>query len=141
MLTVVWVLATELVMGNGRSPASLAMSITAYVFKSCLKPGAIVELSVVLVGSSSMLLSNTSSGLGLTPLTFCPLTGRISTNLLADVLLIALNPGLATFSRLVPFLQDFNESGQPAATLPYDLCRWSIQVVVTSTDCCCVKVT
>ena len=44
--------------------------------------------------SDNLLLSNTSSGLGLIPLTFCPLTGRISTNLLADVLLIAITPGL-----------------------------------------------
>jgi len=34
-------------------------------------------------------------------LTFCPFTGRISTNLLADALLAATNPGLAIFSRFI----------------------------------------
>ena len=44
-----------------------------------------------------LLLPNTSSGLGPIPLAFCPNTGTIRTNLLADVLLIALNLGLAIF--------------------------------------------
>ena len=57
----------------------------------------IAVLSVDPVGSYSLLLINTSSGLGPIPLAFCPNTGTISTNLLADVLLIALNLGLAIF--------------------------------------------
>ena len=57
-------------------------------------------LSAVLAGSCSLLPINTSNGLGLTHLTFYPLTGRISTNLLADLLLIALNQGLV-ITRLI----------------------------------------
>jgi hypothetical protein len=49
------------------------------------------------VGRPGWFLTNTSSGLGPIPLAFCPNTGTISTNLLADVLLIALNLGLAIF--------------------------------------------
>jgi len=39
-------------------------------------------------------------GIGLTHLTFCPFTGKINRNLLADGPLTAANPGLAIFNGL-----------------------------------------
>ena len=62
------------------------------------KTGAIVDLSVVLAGSCFLLLINTSSGLGPIPLTFCPHTGKINSNLTADVLLTVVNLGPVIFS-------------------------------------------
>jgi len=46
---VVWVLATELVMGSGRSPASLGDGYYGICIQIMPKTGGIVELSVVLV--------------------------------------------------------------------------------------------
>ena len=47
------------------------------------------------VGPCCPLPINTSSGLGLTHLTFCPTTGRINKNPLADVLLTVVDHVLA----------------------------------------------
>ena len=97
-LTVVWVLATELMMGSGRSLASLGYGYYGICIQIMSKTGGIVELSVVLVGFSSMLLSSTSSGLGPIPLTFCPFTGTINNDLRAEGLLTAVGRVLVIFS-------------------------------------------
>ena len=49
-------------------------------------------------GSSSLLRTPISNGLGLIPLTFCPHTGRINTDTLAKGPSAAANLGLAIFS-------------------------------------------
>ena len=98
-LTVVWVLATELVMGSGgRSPASLGHGYYGICIQIMPKTGAIVDLSVGPAGSCSLLLSNTSSALGPIPLTFYPHTGKINTNPLVEGLLITVSHVLAIIS-------------------------------------------
>ncbi|MDP6751759.1 MAG: hypothetical protein QGH37_33020 [Candidatus Poribacteria bacterium] len=92
-----WVLATELVMGSGRSTASLGYGYYGICIKIMPKTGAIVDLSVDPADSCSPLPIAISSGPGPIPLTFCLPTGKINGNLLADVLLTETNPGLVIF--------------------------------------------
>jgi hypothetical protein len=94
-------------------------SFYSLVSRSCPKPAVTAVLSAVPAGSCSLLLTPTSNGLGLTPLTFCPHTGRISTNLLAEGLLIAVNLGLAIFSWLRTSMNQAN---------------WLLSSLITSVD-------
>ena len=78
-----------------------ALSSYSLVSTSCPRQAVTTALSLVLAGSCSLLLINTSSRPGPIPLTFCPYTGKINNDPVADVLSTAANLWLAISKAMV----------------------------------------